>query len=95
MSYANFCGVCMERFVEQGWAVKAPEFGPRGLRLNNYRAYRLTEQGAVALPGLRQVGNCRADGMPIFRRWVEAGIAREDACPYCLGKDQEMPKCPM
>jgi hypothetical protein len=88
MSYANFCGPCMDKFVDQGWAIDPRTPGYR-------RHFRLTEQGAIALPGLEMVSVCGNDGMPIFRRWIDAGIATDGACPYCLGKEHEMPRYPM
>ena len=59
------------------------------------RSYELTAEGVRAMPGLETVAYCPLDGMPIFRRWVEAGIAKagdSPACPYCVGKEGEMGK---
>jgi hypothetical protein len=84
MAHADFCGRCMRTFVKKGWAVRDEEW------LGPWR-YRLTERGDLAVPALETLAHCPLDGMPIYRRWVEAGIARtgpSPACPYCLGKER-------
>ena len=59
------------------------------------RSYELTAAGVRSMPGLETVAYGPQDGMPIYRRWVEAGIANagaSPACPYCVGKESEMGK---
>ena len=86
MSHADFCVICIRQFEREGLARKIPD---------NPRSFELTEQGVRAMPSLEAVAFCPKDGMPIYRRWVDAGIARagdDPACPYCLGKEGEMGK---
>ena len=71
-----FCADCMGSFVWQGWAK------PKG-----DRQYTCTADGLRRFPGLAVVTHCPRDGMPIYRRWNDCGIATEGACPYCLGRE--------
>jgi hypothetical protein len=84
MAHSDFCQTCIKYFEQQGW-IREDNTRPR--------TYELTEKGISALPGLEAVAFCPADGMPIYRRWVEAGIAnagQQPACPYCTGQQGEM-----
>jgi hypothetical protein len=86
LAHADFCGACISQFEQNGWVEEVRD---------KARSYKLTKQGASALPRLEAVAFCPADGMPIYRRWVEAGIARAGqgpACPYCTGQQGDMPK---
>lgn len=78
MAHLDFCLDCMRSFVAQGWAVRK-EGGQ----------YVCTPEGVTRFPGLEVVSYCPRDGVPIYRRWIEAGIATEAACPYCLGREAE------
>jgi len=76
-AHADFCWPCMDRMVADGWCV-----------LDRGPTYTLTPQGETALPALAVVAECPLDGTPIYRRWVDAGIAHDGgapACPHCLG----------
>jgi hypothetical protein len=79
MAHLDFCADCMRSFVLQGWAERQ-EGGQ----------YSCTPEGVRRFPGLEVVSHCPRDGMPIYRRWLKGGIATEDACPYCKGKEAEM-----
>src|SRR5262245_58307827 len=73
MSHLDYCKDCMRSFVSHGWAVRK-EGGQ----------YTCTAEGVRQFPGLEIVSRCPSDGMPIYRRWIESGIATKEACPYCL-----------
>jgi hypothetical protein len=79
MAHLDICPDCMQSFVSKGWA--APMEG---------RQYVCAPEGLQHLADLEVVSYCPADGMPIYRRWIESGIATESACPYCLGREDEM-----
>lgn len=62
---------------------------------DNPNSFLLTEKGERVLPGLKIVAYCFNDSMPIYQRWVSAGIAvvgEKPVCPCCLGKSAEMVK---
>ena len=82
MAHLDFCASCMRSFVRQGLAV----------RREGYQ-YACTPAGVRRFPGLEVVSNCPRDGMPIYRRWIDGGIATGIACPYCLNKQDEMINC--
>lgn len=73
MAHADFCPSCIEKYRACGWV----EVGRGGLTL--------TRTGKKAFPGHRVAAYCRADGMPIYKRWLDSGKATIRACPYCLG----------
>ena len=79
MAHLDFCTDCMRSFVSEGWAV-----------LKEGRQYTCTPEGVRRFPGLKVISHCPQDGMPIYRRWIEGGIATEDACPYCEGREGQM-----
>jgi hypothetical protein len=54
--------------------------------------YACTPEGVGRFPGLKIVSHYSRDGMPIYRRWVDGGIATEEACPYCLGREGDIMK---
>jgi hypothetical protein len=81
MVHLDLCTDCMRSIVSQGWAV-----------WKESRTYSCTSEGVRRFPGLEVVSNCPRDGMPIYRRWIEGGIATTLACPYCLGREAEMAK---
>jgi hypothetical protein len=82
MAHLDFCAACMRSFVRRGWAV-----------LKESRQYTCTPTGTAHFPGLAVASKCPCDGMPIYRRWIESGIATGTACPYCLGREAEMSAC--
>jgi hypothetical protein len=84
-----FCKPCVLTFVDNNWV--APQYYPGWEQLGQ-PSFQLTERGTAALPGLEVVSVCNADGMAIYRCWVEAGVARAGECPYCLGLYTEMQK---
>jgi hypothetical protein len=79
MPHLDFCEDCMRSFVSQGWAEQ-----------NEIRRYICTAAGVRRFPGLAVVSHCPIDGMPIYRRWIDAGIATEKACPFCEGREAQM-----
>jgi hypothetical protein len=84
-----FCKTCVQMFLDENWVV--PEYYSYWQQFGQ-PAMRLTKRGAAALPGLEVVGVCRWDGMAIYRCWIDAGVARADQCPYCLGRYEDMQK---
>ena len=76
MAHLDFCADCMRSFVSQGWA-----------ELKEGRQYTCTPEGVRRFPGLKVISHCPRDGMPIYRRWIDGGIATEEACPYCVGRE--------
>src|SRR5206468_12233911 len=81
VSDSPFCENCIHEYQAKGWVKPSSEHA---------NIYVLTPIGEKHLPGLVRVAVCPRDGMPIYQRWVIAGIARagdKPACPYCLGKD--------
>src|SRR5207237_988950 len=79
MAHLDFCRDCIRSFVVSGWAV-----AKEGAK------YTCTQAGWGRFPGLGVVSHCPVDGMPIYRRWVEGGIATAQAWPYCLGQEGQM-----
>ena len=82
MAHLDFCADCMRSLVKHGWAVRK-----EGLQ------YACTPAGVRRFPGLEVVSHCPIDGMPIYRRWIDDGIATATACPYCRGRTAEMTAC--
>lgn len=83
-TYFPLCEACLDAFERSGWIQRLP-----------LQAYRLTPSGALKFPCLEIVAKCANDGMGIFRRWVELGLAKLDPrplCPFCLGVDAEIRK---
>ena len=77
MSHEDFCPVCMDDFVKNGWAVQ--DKGP---------IHVLTESGAEKMPQHAVRGTCAWCATPIYQRWIDEGIARitEPAtCRFCWG----------
>ena len=70
----------MQSFVFRGWAVREKD---------NPLCYALTEEGGRRFPEWKPVSHCPMDGMPIYRRWIDAGIATLTECPYCMPKPVE------
>src|SRR6476620_7976322 len=66
ISDSPFCMRCIGDYVSNGYIVK-DERRPN--------VYTLTILGEAVFPGLVQVAYCPLDAMPIYRRWVDAGIA--------------------
>ena len=75
MAHANFCRPCIRKFEAQGWARPKP---------GHSTSYELTESGGRAMPEFETVAYCKNDGMPVYRRWVEAGRARGVPDPVCI-----------
>jgi len=69
MSHLNFCPACVGYLRRQGWLAKTVD--ERG-----NETYSPTESGLTQFPGLEIVSACPRDGMPIYRRWVEAGYCQ-------------------
>jgi hypothetical protein len=93
MAHRRYCPSCAGRLVRDGLA----RHGSRQ-SAHRQRALDLTPAGEIAFPGLVTVASCVADGMPIYRRWIQAGIATTDPrplCPYCLGREREIDGWPV
>jgi len=80
-AHASWCASCMRQFRQKRWMLRG-----RHERDTNERCYRLNKRGVAHLPQHETVTYCPQDGMEIYRRWIEAGIATMDACPYCHGQ---------
>jgi hypothetical protein len=88
MAHELFCQSCIRSLVRHGWAKRGSKDYPHAAR-----AYQLTDRGASYLPALETIAYCPQDGMPIYRGWVEAGIATREpspACPWCIGRAAEI-----
>jgi hypothetical protein len=86
ISDSPFCEKCILGYYLKDWIVRS---------IDNPNEYVLTPVGGERLPGLVVVASCPNDGTPVYRRWVDAGIARvgdDPACPFCLGKGAETTK---
>jgi hypothetical protein len=84
ISDSPFCRKCIAEYQAAGWIKPSRE---------HPNIFLLTSSGEQQFPRMVVVAYCPNDATRIYRRWVEAGIARagdDPACPWCMGRDSEI-----